>query len=117
MRIGELANASGLSRETLRFYERSGLLRARRRPNGYRDYPAETLPLLRLMRQAQALGFSLAEIRAALQQDGDAGQVAAMLNEKLAATDARLAELQALRSELAALAGRPCPLRAADCPG
>lgn len=116
MRIGELAAASGLSREALRFYERSGLLRARRRPNGYRDYPAETLPLLKLMRQAQALGFTLAEIRLALQQGGDAAQVGSLLADKLAQTEARLAELQALRAALAALAQQPCPLNTDPCP-
>ena len=66
MQIGEVAAATGLSRDTLRFYEKRGLLRARRSANGYRDYPAEALDWLRYIRIAQQLGFSLAEIEADL---------------------------------------------------
>lgn len=64
MRIGELAEATGLSRDTLRFYEERGLLAARRRGNGYRDYPVEAVEWLCYLRSAQALGFTLAEIEA-----------------------------------------------------
>ena len=62
MLIGDLAAASGLSREALRFYERQGLIRARRLDNGYRDYPAEAVALVQYIRTAQQLGFTLAEI-------------------------------------------------------
>ena len=61
MRIGELATATGLSRDTLRFYEKRGLLRAQRGSNGYRDYPAESVQWLGYLRLAQSLGFTLAE--------------------------------------------------------
>lgn len=62
MLIGELATASGLSREALRFYEQQGLMRAQRLANGYCDYPAETAMLVQYIRTALQLGFTLAEI-------------------------------------------------------
>jgi len=62
MLIGELATTSGLSRETLRFYEKLGLIHSRRLPNGYRRYSPETLTLVMYIRTAQQLGFSLSEI-------------------------------------------------------
>eukprot|EP01032_Pedospumella_encystans_P037187 gene37187-42118_t len=66
MQIGEIAAATGISRDTLRFYEKRGLLRARRSANGYRDYPPEAVDWLRYIRTAQQLGFSLKEIEADL---------------------------------------------------
>ena len=57
MLIGELATASGLSREALRFYEQQGLIRARRLDNGYRDYPPEVVTLVQYIRTAQQLGL------------------------------------------------------------
>ncbi|MET8446986.1 MerR family transcriptional regulator, partial [Streptomyces sp. NPDC005209] len=62
MRIGELAEQTGMTRDTLRFYEKVGLVEAQRLANGYRDFPPETVPWLLYVRTAQALGFSLAEI-------------------------------------------------------
>ena len=66
MQIGELATATGLSRDTLRFYEKRGLLLSRRLANGYRDYPPEAVQWLCYLRAAQALGFTLAEIETGL---------------------------------------------------
>ncbi len=54
MQIGELAAATGLSRDALRFYEARGLLTARRRGNGYRDYPPEAVEWLCYLRTAQS---------------------------------------------------------------
>lgn len=116
MQIGELAQASGMSREALRFYERRGLLRARRLPNGYRDYPPQSIALLALLRRAQGLGYSLAEIAAALQQAPDAQAVAQHLQAKLAQVDGQLQQLQALRQDLLRLAEQPCPLTTDPCP-
>ena len=59
MRIGAMAQATGLSRDTLRFYEKRGLLRAQRGANGYRDYPPDAADWLRYLRTAQQLGFTL----------------------------------------------------------
>jgi MerR family copper efflux transcriptional regulator len=105
VKIGEIATATGLSRDTLRFYEKRGLLRARRSANGYRDYPPEAVEWLRYIRLAQTLGFSLAEIEADLPLLADpassAPQLRAALERKLVNIDQRIDGLQALRAELA----------------
>lgn len=122
MRIGELAEAVGLSRDTLRYYEKRGLLRARRGGNGYRDYPAEAADWLRYIRTAQALGFTLQEIEAdlplLLAPGGDSASVAAALRTALQAKldeiDRRIGGLQTLRSEVAQRLSAQmaeCPLR------
>lgn len=60
---GELAARAGVSKDTLRFYERRGLLaRPRRSSNGYRRYPASSLPRVRLIRVAVSVGFSIDEL-------------------------------------------------------
>jgi DNA-binding transcriptional MerR regulator len=67
LKIGELASRSGVSRDTIRFYEREALLpKPARTPAGYRLYRPEVLGHLAFIKQAQALGFSLAEIREVL---------------------------------------------------
>jgi len=118
MRIGELAEATGLSRDTLRFYEERGLLAARRRANGYRDYPPEAVEWLCYLRSAQALGFTLAEIEAGmplLQEPANAAnELRAALERKLDDIDARIAGLVQLRAGLAGKLGdlgADCPLR------
>jgi DNA-binding transcriptional MerR regulator len=64
MQIQQLEAASGLSRDTLRYYEKLGLISPPRRlANGYRDYEPHTLQELRFIRKGQSLGFSLAEIK------------------------------------------------------
>ncbi len=121
MRIGELAAESGLSRDTLRFYEARGLIRAVRSGNGYRHYPAETVQTLFYIRTAQRLGFSLTEIGENLDRVADAPDpdqmVEALLLEKLATIDERVSDLQALRQMISERIGLPCPLRGkADTP-
>jgi DNA-binding transcriptional MerR regulator len=118
MQIGEVASATGLSRDTLRFYEKRGLLRARRSANGYRDYPPEAVDWLRYIRLAQTLGFTLTEIEADLpllaQADGAAPQLRAALRRKLEDIDQRINGLQLLRGELARRLGedmQACPLQ------
>jgi MerR family copper efflux transcriptional regulator len=118
VQIGEIASATGLSRDTLRFYERRGLLRARRSTNGYRDYPPEAVEWLRYIRLAQSLGFSLAEIEADLpllaEPESSAPQLRAALERKLASIDQRIDGLHALRAELARRLGADmlaCPLQ------
>jgi DNA-binding transcriptional MerR regulator len=67
MLIGELARRAGVATSRIRFYESHQVLpRAVRRGNGYREYPDSTLKLLNMIVGAQALGFSLGEIRSAL---------------------------------------------------
>lgn len=105
MRIGEIASATGLSRDTLRFYEKRGLLRARRGDNGYRQYPPEAVDWLRYIRLAQTLGFTLKEIEADLPllaaPEASAPQLRATLARKLDDIDQRIAGLATLRAELA----------------
>ncbi len=114
MRIGELAELSGLSREALRFYEQRGLIRARRQDNGYRDYPSEAVMLVQYIRTAQQLGFTLAEIGERLPQLWDAPDpapvLAAVLAHKLSEIDARIAALTELRAVLAGRIALACPL-------
>jgi MerR family copper efflux transcriptional regulator len=116
MQIGELAVATGLSRDTLRFYEKRGLLQSRRLANGYRDYPNEAVQWLCYLRSAQALGFTLAEIEAGMPLLGGEGDGAALrdaLRRKLADIDARIAALGMLRAGLARELERPdfaCPM-------
>ena len=118
MQIGEMADATGLSRDTLRFYEKRGLLRARRSANGYRDYPPEAVDWLRYIRLAQTLGFTLNEIEADLpllaEPDAAAPPLRAALQRKLADIDQRISGLQMLRGELARRIGddmQNCPLQ------
>ncbi|MEU0156830.1 MerR family transcriptional regulator [Micromonospora fulviviridis] len=117
MRIGELAAQAGIGTDTVRYYEKVGLVTGRRLPNGYRDFPAETVAWLHYIRTAQALGFSLAEISrtcARLRAAPDtATALSALFQEKITVIDARIAELAALRADLAARVGTGCPLRAA----
>ena len=118
MRIGELAEATGLTRDALRFYEKRGLLAPQRGGNGYRRYPAEAAEWLRYVRTAQSLGFTLAEIEAdmPLLAAGPASAEAlrAALGRKLKDITRRIEGLTALRDELARRLGEPmaaCPLR------
>jgi MerR family mercuric resistance operon transcriptional regulator len=93
--------------ETIRFYEREGLLREPvRTANGYRQYPPEAVAQIEFIRRAKQLGFSLAEIRELLalgQPGGDRAQVKAMVEEKLNELDRRIRELQRMRAALAEL--------------
>src|SRR5438128_8254974 len=104
MKIGELASATGLSRDTLRFYEKRGLLLSRRLANGYREYPPEAVQWLCYVRSAQTLGFTLAEIEDGLPllaaPDTSTPQLRAALQRKLADIDIRIAGLAALRADL-----------------
>ncbi|MFE2075774.1 MerR family transcriptional regulator [Streptomyces misionensis] len=117
MRIGELAAQAGLTRDTIRFYEKIGLVTGRRLANGYRDFPPEAVPWLQYVRTAQTLGFSLAEIARTgeeLRNAPDAAEaLSALFKEKIKVIDTRMAQLAALRAELDARVGTGCPLRAA----
>ncbi|MET8770484.1 MerR family transcriptional regulator [Streptomyces sp. NPDC004658] len=117
MRIGELAARTGMTRDTIRFYEKVGLIAGRRLANGYRDFPPEAVAWLQYVRTAQTLGFSLAEIARnseELRAAPDAAEaLSALFEEKIKVVDARMAELTTLRAELSARVSTGCPLRAA----
>jgi len=114
MLIGELATAAGVSRDTLRFYEQQGLIRARRLDNGYRDYPEEVLMLVNYIRTAQQLGFTLLEIGHKLPDIWEAADpgpaIAQVLGEKLKEIDVRVEALRELREQLAVRIALVCPL-------
>ena len=117
MRIGQLSSITGLSRDALRFYEKTGLLKARRDTNGYRIYPEEAVAWLGYVRLAQSLGFSLAEIASELATlaKTDSSRIRMVLTAKLAVIDERLRTMQAMRDELQKRISDPtlvdCPLR------
>ena len=118
MRIGQLAEATGLSRDALRFYEKRGLLAPQRSSNGYRHYPAEAADWIGYVRTAQALGFTLAEIEADLPLlaavPGSPESLRTALRSKLHDISRRIDGLTALRDELVRRLDEPmadCPLR------
>lgn len=111
--IGELARTVGVAAETLRYYERRGLVApSRRSASGYRLYDGEARERLRFIRRAQALGFSLDEVAELLaisdNPEADAGEVKALTERRMADIEARLQDLERLRDGLRALAER-CP--------
>jgi len=105
LRSGELARLAGVSTDTLRHYERKGLLvRPRRSPNGYREYPGVALDRVRLVRNALGIGFTLKELARILGVRDRGGapchQVRALAETKLTEVEIQLGELTALRAEL-----------------
>lgn len=96
MHVGELAQRSRLSTSTVRYYEKLGLLpRVSRTRSGYRDYPADALNQLALIRRAKELGFSLREIRSLLTKPRGASREAVLV-----AVGAKLTELERERGAL-----------------
>lgn len=120
MLIGELAVTVGVPSQTLRFYERKGLLpQPGRGANGYRVYDESTLTRLHFIKAAQAAGLTLAEIRSiiVLRDDGTTPctHVAALLDDKLTDVRQRIRHLAALQTELEALVERSRLVDPADC--
>ncbi|TCC61356.1 MerR family transcriptional regulator [Kribbella pittospori] len=108
MRTGELAEHAGVNTETLRYYERRGLLdEPPRTTGGYRDYPASAVELLRFVKRAQELGFSLDEVEELLDLDagGPVGCDAARALAEHRRLDlaARIRDLQRMHDSLAGL--------------
>jgi Cu(I)-responsive transcriptional regulator len=106
--IGTMAEATGTKVETIRWYEKVGLIAAPARTGGnYRAYAPEDLARLSFIRRARDLGFSLDQVRALLdlaaQRESDCGTVDVIATEHLAEVDRKLADLAALRRELARL--------------
>jgi MerR family mercuric resistance operon transcriptional regulator len=113
--IGTLARRASVGVETIRFYERRGLV-PRRPARGFRAYPEETVARIRFIRQAQALGFTLKEIAGLLALRVAPGTDCASVRERAAAkledVEARLAELARIRRALEKLLAA-CPGRGA----
>ena len=118
--IGGLARAAGVGVETVRYYQRRGLLPEPPRPPGeIRRYGDQDLRRLRFIRRAQAAGFTLEQIGEllALDRTGDRARVRELATNRLAALDERIAELEQsraalerLRSTCAAGSKGPCPI-------
>ncbi len=105
IRIGDLAQRAGTSRDTLRYYERIGLLpRPPRTPAGYRLYDASLAERVAFIKKAQALGLALDEIREVLRIAADGTppceHVRAAFQRRLRDVDARIGELTSLRATL-----------------
>ena len=105
MRIGEIASRSGVTVDTVRFYERLGVLPSpEREPSGYRDYAPETVERIQLTRELQAIGFTLNEVIDALAAHDAGGATCESerwrLDAVLARVDAKLAELDAVRGRI-----------------
>jgi MerR family mercuric resistance operon transcriptional regulator len=118
--IGGLAKAAGVGVETVRYYQRRGLLPEPPRPPGeIRRYGEDDLKRLRFIRRAQAAGFTLEEIGEllALDRTDDRARVRALASERVAALDGKIAELRKsraaldrLRSSCASGSSGPCPI-------
>lgn len=117
MRIGEVSARSGLSRDTIRFYERNGLInstKGKERTNTYRAYDPDVVARLQMVREAQNAGFSIAELKMFLRQleyvDGNTFDADTFLQNKIAEVEHRIARAQlflgTLRSTRQALAGK-----------
>lgn len=112
LRSGELAAAAGVNVQTLRYYERRGLLgRPDRSLGGHQRYPERTLTILRIIKAAQRLGFSLDEVAQLLgsapRRVREAG-LPVRTAGKLAEVDAKLAELTEVRDTLRAMLAAGC---------
>ena len=119
MTIARLADAGGVGVETVRFYQRKGLLAEPPRAGGVRRYGPEDVRQLRFIRSAQSAGFTLEEIRELLSLDrtNDRPRVRQLAASRLAALDAKIAELtqargalERLRSACASGTRGPCPI-------
>src|SRR5438067_13778497 len=113
MKVGEVAERAGVNVATLRYYERRGLLpKPERDPSGHRRYDEETVRFLRAIKEAQAVGFTLAEIAEYLRTARRSGAPSEALRVRMAAKideiDARIAALRRMRDELARVVGCAC---------
>lgn len=106
--IGNLAKATGVKVETIRYYERTGLIAPPARTAGnYRVYAVHDLERLRFIRRTRDLGFTLEKVRAMLdlasQRDRSCGTIDAIATKHLDEVDRKIADLQGLRRELSAI--------------
>ena len=116
--IGRLAEAGGVGVETIRFYQRKGLLETPARADAIRRYGAEDLRRLRFIRQAQTAGFTLEEIGELLTLDAgeDRGRARELAQARLLALDQKIADLERARDSLKRLARQCASGSAGPCP-
>lgn len=111
LKIGYVAKASGIGIETIRFYERNGLIaEPPRRESGYRAYPHETITRLRFIKRAKELGFSLREIGELLsmreRSEAKCKDIKRQAELKLGDIDSRIRDLQKMKQAILSLKGR-----------
>jgi len=117
--IGGLANAAGVGVETVRYYQRRGLLSEPARPRGeVRRYGEEELKRLKFIRSAQAAGFTLSEIGEliALDESDDRARVRELAEARVTAIDGKIEELREARDALAGLAHDCASKKKGPCP-
>jgi DNA-binding transcriptional MerR regulator len=110
MLIGELSEKTGLSRDTIRFYEKQGLIqmgRKQRRDNNYKEYPAELTDRLLTIRRMKNFGFTLNEVAGLLGmievKEATCGNVSGLIEKKVELLDAKIREMIVLRNQLIAV--------------
>ncbi len=119
--IGRMAGLAGVNVETVRYYQRRGLLEEPKKPlDGYRRYPSEMVKHIRFIKRAQALGFTLEEISGLLRLENSCAcaETRALATHRIELIDRKLKDLSAMRKSLASLirqcdAGEPaqgCPI-------
>jgi Hg(II)-responsive transcriptional regulator len=106
--VGELAKRAAVGVETVRFYEKQGLLeQPKRKESGYRQYDEDTVQILLFIRRAKELGFTLKEIKTLLvlqsNIDQPRSEIRLQASEKIAEIDARIADLFKMRNSLQSL--------------
>jgi Cu(I)-responsive transcriptional regulator len=121
MWISQTARAAGVNTQTLRYYERRGLLpKPSRRGSGYREYSPDAVRMVRFIKRAQALGFSLDEIEQLARLRGvrrsERHRVRAIAGRKIADIDRKIAHLQSMREALTTLVRSCHGGGAAACP-
>ena len=120
MNIGEVAAEVDLPVKTVRYYEEIGLVVPQRQPNGYRRYRDQDVHVLRFLRRARGLGFSITDCRALLSLYGDQGRASAdvkrLAEARIGEIDRKMAELRSLRATLAALVEACHGDQHPDCP-
>lgn len=120
MKIGDVADASGLPAKTIRYYEDIGLIRPARGTNGYRDFAESDVHKLAFLARARSLGFSIEECRTLLSlyedRDRASADVKALAEAHLRRIDRKIAELAGLRGTLAELVARCHGDARPDCP-
>lgn len=119
--IGKLAASSSVGVETIRFYQRKGLLETPMRGEGFRHYGSEDVRRLRFIREAQTAGFTLEEIRELLELDAgeDRSRARELAKARIEALNVKIADLEGAREALQRLANEcaegsegPCPILA-----
>ena len=121
LRIGEVAGRASVNVQTLRFYERRGLLaEPPRRASGYREYPVESVRRVRFIKRAQELGFTLAEVKELLRLKDDpripCKQVRSTAEAKITDIEQKIRRLRAMRSALNVLVASCAANQEHDCP-